>query len=336
MSRQTNSISPYFIHRDSLFRVDGDTVSHRASMGCNAFLSSSGEVSWITGTPKDQRLSEYGFGASAEIHHIDSHGHLSLRRRFDLPKGYGVKTTALSKNALYLTGQMGDSILGFFDTRLTDPALVPMELPQQVKQKTFDDLLIDGERLLAVDNIVMPKWLVIYDISNPTSPKLIGITELMEGVNEHIVKSAVGSNYLALFCENLNLAGRFQSLQIYDKTNNFRPLSEVSLWQESYLDKSSECYSSNPYMSFAGDLLLIPGFGNGVSVLDCSKELAQDDVISDQLVFRDANRKAQLVLDATALPNSDKVIIWLSVGEKPSVVTMDKLICRPQNHNGQD
>jgi hypothetical protein len=89
-------------------------------------------------------------------------------------------------------------------------------------------------------------------------------------------------------------------------------------------------------MSFAGDILLIPGFGNGVSVLDCSKELAQDDVVSDQLVFRNANGKEQLVLDATALPNSDKVIIWLSAGENPSVVTMDKLICRPQNHNGQE
>ena len=321
----------YLIHRDGLFKVDKDTVEQIAFIDSDAFLATNGALSWVSNKLEDQSLSEHGVGTAVEIHYINSLGHLGFERKFDLLKTDRIKTTALSGNAVYVTGKIGDSILGFFDIREDSSVFIPMEIPKQIEQKRFDDLLIDNQKLLAVDNIVFPKWLVVYDISNSTSPKLIDVIELMKGISEHVLKGAVGDYYLSLFCEGFHRLGRYQTVQIYDKRNNYSPLFKALVWQEDgnsmrgSEDTDSKFVCLNPCMSFVEDYLLIPGDDKRVKVLDCSKDTVEEDAAIPQLMLYNNEGNKTFVVDAVAVPNSNKIIVWLDGDRNPIVTDIEKI-----------
>jgi hypothetical protein len=238
----------------------------------------------------------------------------------------------MAGDILFVTGQLGDCTLGLYDTRSPNPVFSPVELPEQVKRKAFDDLIIDGKSLLAVDNVIMPKWLVRYDISDPAKPKPTEVTELMAGVNEHVVRGVVGTKYLALFSQSMWDGGESQDVQIYDKSKAFAPQARICLWSKLSHYRSElldiRGYPSDPQMSFAGDLLLLAGYGEGVGVLDCSAGHAQN-ALPGRLFYRNADGKDIPVLDAVGLPAGKRVAVWLHQGEAPVVVETNMLICRP-------
>jgi len=322
-----------FVHRGTLFQASADEVKTIGPVGRDAFLDPEGSLSWTVGSPKDEWLSYDGYGTSVDVHRLDGENRLALVRRFDLPEGQAIKTTAMSGHILFATGHLGKHTLGLFDTREENAILVPVEIPEQVKHKAFDDLIVDGTHLLAVDKVIMPKWLVRYDISNPAKPKPAGVTELMAGLNEHVVKGVIGARYLALFCESLWDGGQAQSLQIYDKSKSFAPQATICLWMSSDRGENRGCRSS-PQMSFAGDLLLLAGYGEGVGVLACSDSLSED-AVPGRLFCRDEDGKERPVLDAVSLPTDNRVVVWLTEGQAPSVVGFDRLVCRQEKPDTQ-
>jgi hypothetical protein len=176
-------------------------------------------------------------------------------------------------------------------------------VPEEVKQKMFDDLIVDGNTLLAVDNVVWPKWLVLFDISQPNDPKTLRVTELMEGVNEHIEKGVVGNKYLVLFAESGHMGGSNQSLQIYSKSENYKPVSRITLWTWNRFSEEEKGKRSVPAMSFMDDILILSGYGKGAGVIDCSSKITDDYVIKP-LLYTNEKKQSVPVVEAVVLPNS--------------------------------
>ena len=333
-----NARSNLIIHRTTLFRADGETLKPLSKVGRDAFLDPSGYVSWITDIFENNEVvhSYSGYGASVEVHKLGPRDALTLFRKFTFPKGQFVKTTAQSGNVLFVTGIFGKRKFGFVDLRVPVPKFTPLELPEKVKGKTYDDLIVDGETLLAVDDVILPKWLVIYDISAPAEPKPIKIDELMTGINLGVRKGAIGPNHLALFCWSVSRGGSTQSVQIYDRSEgllkrfrkSFRPRADVLLAWDLW---NGDCGGvwSEPEMSFAGDLLLLAGFGDGVGVLDCSAPLDRD-TFPAELWHRDPTEEEVRVSDAVALPSQRGVAIWLGRAKSPIIVDKKSLVYRPR------
>jgi hypothetical protein len=196
-----------FLDKQTLYAVNGKNTIKIGSVGRDPFLAENGLISSISGKPTDIMLSHFNFGTSIEVYKQNNRGGIVLYRRFPLPKGQYVKTTAIAGDILYIAGRLGKHTLGLLDLRVAVPKLIPLKLSKKVKKKPFDDLLIDGKTLIAVDNVVMPKWFVIYDISKPSTPKPIRVASLWSGINEQVKKGAVGSNYMALFCESGHRGG---------------------------------------------------------------------------------------------------------------------------------
>jgi hypothetical protein len=85
--------------------------------------------------------------------------------------------------------------------------------------KSIDDILIMNNKLLLVDNIVFPKYLLEYDITDSKNPKHIKTKELdNNGTYEHIIKGDLNENWLVLLSSTVGELGSSDHIVIEGKT----------------------------------------------------------------------------------------------------------------------
>lgn len=75
---------------------------------------------------------------------------------------------------------------------------------------------MNGSRLLAIDDRVFPKWLLVYDLNRGERPALVH-HELINHHHtyEHILHGAVGGGWLLLLSTSVGRAGGYRHLAIY-------------------------------------------------------------------------------------------------------------------------
>jgi len=80
-----------------------------------------------------------------------------------MPQKYKAHCLALAGDILYVGGACGKEVLGYFDLNNEQPIWTPLHIPPGLMKhgKSMDDLLIDGNRLLAIDNIFYPKFMLV-------------------------------------------------------------------------------------------------------------------------------------------------------------------------------
>ena len=317
-----------FLHRGRVYKIEGETAKAVSVVGYRPYFDPNGMVASLHGRPEGDFDIDTKYRKSVQVDKIDPQGSLVPYKSFSFSKGQAVKRVALSKGLLFVTGLLGDYTLGYFNLQDKDPYLHPVEIPDQVKEKAFDDLLVDGQTLLAVDDIIWPKWLVLYDMSDLNKPHWTDYFELEEGVNEHIVKAEVGPYHLALFCDSFHRIGHEQYVQIYDRMDNYKLLGSVKLWSVSESD-GGDAINRSLQMSFIGDKLLLSGYNSGVGVLDCSVPILEETK-PKMLYYTDKSDTPSQVRDGVSLPENNVIAVWLDEVRSPKIVGMDKLYFQAQ------
>ena len=138
------------------------------------------------------------------------------------------KATSLnSKNkVVYFGGKSNDDrtnegeIFAILNLEKKDLKLEKINIPIDVSYgKAIDDILIAKNKLLLVDDIVYPKYLLEYDITDSKSPKHIETKELdNNGTYEHIVKGDLNENWLILLSSTVGMGGSSDHIVIDGKT----------------------------------------------------------------------------------------------------------------------
>ncbi len=141
------------------------------------------------------------------------------------------KPTSLnSKNkVIYLGGKSerfnneSGEIFTYIDLDKKDFELNKVKLPIEISYgKAIDDILLLNNKLILVDNLVFPKYLLEYDISNPSNPKHTKTKELKNnGTYEHIIKGDVNDNWLVLFSTTTGMYGSSDHIIIEGKSNGY-------------------------------------------------------------------------------------------------------------------
>ena len=70
-----------------------------------------------------------------------------------------------------------------------------VELPPEVRRarKGIDAIVLDGDRMIAVDNVKQPKWILVYDLADPLQPRLVRTHDFLHQANgEVIARAALG------------------------------------------------------------------------------------------------------------------------------------------------
>ena len=102
--------------------------------------------------------------------------------------------------------------------------------------KAIDDILIMNNKLLLVDDIVYPKYLLEYDITDSKNPKHIETKKLdNNGTYEHIVKGDLNDNWLVLLSSTVGMGGSSDHIVIEGKTNGY-----ISVHREFQFDRDTK------------------------------------------------------------------------------------------------
>jgi hypothetical protein len=151
---------------------------------------------------------------------------------FDIIGKYLVKKTeykyssiACKNNVIFLGGQFrsrNTELFACIDLSDVNFTAEELELPvKSVEGKSIDDILIWNNSLILVDNIVYPKYLFEYDISDPNDPKHI-MTEGLpnNGTYEHIIKGDINDDYMVLLSSSVGMTGSNKYITISGKRNS--------------------------------------------------------------------------------------------------------------------
>lgn len=184
----------------------------------------------------------------------------------DLPAEYRAAALAIADDVLYVGGSCGTEVLGLYDLRLGHPVWTAIDVPAELRRagKRIDDLRLDGDRLLAVDNVVLPKWLLVYDIRQPESPALVSMHQILgHGTYEGILRGAVGDHWVALLSRTVGRAGAQAHIAILDKLR-FREVGSLCLDLDASAKDSVAWYD----IQFLGDVLFTAAGRAGIAWLD--------------------------------------------------------------------
>lgn len=169
-------------------------------------------------TPKGHLVAATRSGRRLSSARLDG-GRVTAGPTFALPRGWRIHSFAAAGSAVYGGGDGDGSLLMVCDTRGSDGQWhrVPLSLPHG-DRKAIDALLVDGDRLYAVDNIIVPKYVVVLDIRNPTGPVQTDCVALpSHGTYEHIVAAAQDPHRIAVLSTTIGEIGAAAHVAIYRK-----------------------------------------------------------------------------------------------------------------------
>lgn len=126
------------------------------------------------------------------FHTIDGNFIKSL----DVPFGMAMN---VKESVVYIGGNArSGEVCYMVDLDSQDQVLQNIDLPVPMAWgKAVDDILIVGNKMMLIDDIVYPKFTFEYDISTPNKPIWVNTLDLPHGkVNEHIIKGAMNEDWM--------------------------------------------------------------------------------------------------------------------------------------------
>ena len=109
--------------------------------------------------------------------------------------------------------------------RLWHPLLMPEKV--RARGKSVDALFVRGSMLVAIDNMKIPKWILLYDLNRPlqlTPPQMVPLTSHTTYEQVHVC--AEGDTSYALFSIGINHGNAHFYISLLDKNT----LKEIGKW----------------------------------------------------------------------------------------------------------
>jgi len=111
---------------------------------------------------------------------------------------FGIAMNA-KENVVYIGGNANDGEVCYMvDLASESQTLVNIALPEPMSYgKAVDDILILGNKMLLIDNIVFPKYTFEYDISDPNKPVWVETVKLPHNrTYENIIKGDMNKDWI--------------------------------------------------------------------------------------------------------------------------------------------
>jgi hypothetical protein len=214
-------------------------------------------------------------------------GSLSQSASLQLPEDMYATDVALVGDVLFVSGgyrwpTTSEEIL--LTRSLQGDEWTAVDLPKQCRRpgKLIDALLIDGKRMIAVDNAVKPKWFLEYNVEKPERPALLGTPELKHEPSEHALSAILGSRFVAVRSVAVTNDGFSRFVRLYDRHSllecayatashggapgSYREVSDPAPGRDQ-LESHHQWHD----IAFLKDTLLIAGGRDGLGILDTKK-----------------------------------------------------------------
>lgn len=231
-------------------------------------------------------------------------------RWFELPpggerelKGHAV---GFCGRALYV-GTNGERLL-VRDLDDLDAGWSDVQLPGEEFRwgKAIDAFVLDGQRLIAVDDMILPKYCFVLDVSDPLRPAFQRVSTLgAHYTYEHVNGAALGESHLAVLSAGGGMGGAYTFLAFYRRDD----LEEAFHVSQRVFEPGGEARARARAwhaVDMLGSLALVAAGVDGLGVFDASRPPAGDPQLS--YVPGTAEDDVEL-LRAVALPGREQVLL---------------------------
>lgn len=135
-----------------------------------------------------------------------------------IPFALKVYRILLTKDNLFLGGEMGKEILVQYHFPSNEWFSLEIPVEMLFPGKAIDDIVINDTFLIAIDNIVLPKFVLYYHLNETGRLSLSHFKELKSnGTYESIHQARITSKYLGLFSKTISgYIGASEHITIYN------------------------------------------------------------------------------------------------------------------------
>ncbi len=133
---------------------------------------------------------------------------------------YRFDALALKDGVLFAGGHCRDEILGFVDLESDEPAWTPLFVPPELKSfgKSVDAFVLDGDRLLGMDDILLPKWWLVYDVSEARRARFVDNPTLPpNSTYETFISAALSHRFVVAASTSMNHGNTSVHLSFFDR-----------------------------------------------------------------------------------------------------------------------
>ncbi len=236
---------------------------------------------------------------------------LSKESKLTIPFDLKPKTLLLFANNLFIGGEMGKEIL--IQYQIGKNQWEKLEVPEEIQMwgKAVDDLVINDSLLIAIDNIILPKYILYYDLKSKEKLDLSHFKSLKSNSSyESIHQGRITSKYLGLISETLNHGSVYEHITIYSDLDLIKSFA-ISI-------EVKQSRNFNDFM-IVGDRAFIAHKIEGLGILkikDSYFKASKDkfDIfnsrVSENLIDYKQYKTGEII-KLTIIPNEPKIILTI-------------------------
>ncbi|SEI04527.1 hypothetical protein SAMN02927937_02934, partial [Paenimyroides aquimaris] len=244
------------------------------------------------------------------IYNIKS-GEIKLTIPFDIKP----KSIFIDENNLFIGGEKGKEIL--IQYHLKNEKWYQLEIPSEVVVwgKAIDDIVVNDSLLIAIDNIVLPKYVLFYRKNSTDKLELLHFKELKHnGAYESIHQGRITETYIGLLSDTYSgYVGATNHITVY---NNLDLSSSFAL-SSNQNDKNYHTFTD---FILINDKIVIASKEKGLGIFEIKESYFKK---SDEYSNRSSNRREdiskikytkydnQVITKLTLIPNTNKIVLTL-------------------------
>lgn len=239
--------------------------------------------------------------------------HTSNQIKLLIPFDIKPKTVLLNNSNLFVGGEMGEEIL--IQYHLQNEKWYQLEIPNEVRffGKAIDDLVINDSLLIAIDNIIMPKYVLFYRLNTDSKLILSHYKRLkFNGAYENIHQGRITEKYIGLLSDTYSgYVGASNHIAIYDDLELTSSFAITS-------NQNDEDYHTFTDFLIVKDKIIIASKEKGLGIFDIKNTYFEK---SDKYGNKDSNQRIstseinyskydnRVIIKLTLIPNTTKVIV---------------------------
>lgn len=244
------------------------------------------------------------------IYNIKS-GDIKLTIPFDIKP----KSIFLDENNLFIGGDKGKEML--IQYHIKNEKWYQLEIPSEVVVwgKAIDDIVVNDTLLIAIDNIVMPKYVLFYRKNTTNKLELSHFKELKHnGAYESIHQGRITEKYIGLLSDTYSgYVGATNHITIYndlDLTSSFALSSNQN-------DKNYHTFTD---FIIINDKIIIASKEKGLGIFEIKDTYfkktneysnKRSNSREDISKIKYTKYENQVIAKLTLIPNTDKIVLTL-------------------------
>ena len=231
----------------------------------------------------------------------------SRKTKLSIPFDIKPKSILMNQHNLFVGGEMGKELLVQY--HLKSKKWFQLKIPKEIMLygKAVDDIVINDSLLIAVDNIIIPKYILYYKLNSTDKLEYSHFEKLKSNSSyESIHKARITENYLGLISTTMNWGTQSEHITLY---SDLKLLKSFAISTE-YKGK----WSFNDIL-IVGNKLFIANSLKGLGVLDIKenyfKKSEYDLFIKDideKLVQYKKYRNREII-KLTKIPEEQKIVL---------------------------